>query len=31
MAPPPVARLIDTVEAVELIHSEMAGATLQTL
>ena len=31
MAPPPIARLTDIVEAIELIRSETAGATLQSL
>jgi len=30
-APSPIARLTDIIEAVELIRSEMAGVTLQTL
>jgi uncharacterized protein with HEPN domain len=31
MAPPPIARLTDIVEALELIRTETAGATLQSL
>jgi uncharacterized protein with HEPN domain len=31
MPPPPVARLTDIVEAIELIHGELAGATLESL
>jgi uncharacterized protein with HEPN domain len=31
MVPPPIARLTDILEAIELIRGEMAGATLGSL